>query len=383
LAKLTDYRHVTLPRQNNSTFQRTGTLVIKAFIASLILGIFVALCGQLTSALAAKANEPLSGNAAKRYVKANNIPPRHQWEANYGYCGEVSLISAGLYYGQYVSQYDARAIASKNADQSTEGSQFLLGVNDVYTTAQMHLRTVRWIDSATSGNFLTWVKKEVSSGYPVIIGVFKNTLSFGESNEPGAGDEHYDHIVLVTAVSSKHPFEPGTYHGGDTITFSDHGLWSPTGKPDFIYTSQFRYFGANRQQANSNSHPIYSLPNAGRNFGIAITGIIDHDGQTLPVRLSTDVNYEEPVMSEGASIRPNPQDLTLTVTISGMVPGVSYKLYRYKDFQSVPDAGFNAAAGKAVKTWDIKIKSGSSFSMTENIRSNQIAVYRAVPMTAP
>ena len=43
------------------------------------------------------------------------MPPRIQWNANFGYCGEVSIISAGLYFGQYMSQYDARAIASADA----------------------------------------------------------------------------------------------------------------------------------------------------------------------------------------------------------------------------------------------------------------------------
>lgn len=32
-----------------------------------------------------------------------DIPPRYQWNANNGYCGEVSFISVGLYYGQYCS----------------------------------------------------------------------------------------------------------------------------------------------------------------------------------------------------------------------------------------------------------------------------------------
>jgi hypothetical protein len=43
------------------------------------------------------------------FIKSNDIPPRLQWNHNAGYCGEVSLISAGLYYGQYISQYDARS----------------------------------------------------------------------------------------------------------------------------------------------------------------------------------------------------------------------------------------------------------------------------------
>ena len=46
------------------------------------------------------------------FVYENDIPPRLQWNSNDVYCGEVSMISAGLYYGQYLSQYDVRAIAS-------------------------------------------------------------------------------------------------------------------------------------------------------------------------------------------------------------------------------------------------------------------------------
>jgi hypothetical protein len=42
----------------------------------------------------------------------SNIPDRLQWLHNDGYCGEVSLIMAGLKYGQYHSQYDAREISA-------------------------------------------------------------------------------------------------------------------------------------------------------------------------------------------------------------------------------------------------------------------------------
>ncbi|WP_448112147.1 C39 family peptidase [Mesorhizobium amorphae] len=325
-------------------------------------------------------------NAQANYSKTNDIPPRLQWEANYGYCGEVSLISAGLYYGQYVSQYDARAIASKNTNQSKEGSQLLLGVNDSYAATQMHLTAIAWKNTASSNtnNFLAWVKENVASGYPVVIGVYYNQRSFGVSNDPNAGDDEYDHIVPVTGVSSKHPLtKPSVYYADDEITFSDNGLYTPNGKPTYIYGSAFGSFQASRKEANSKAHPDYSLARGGSNYGIAITGIIDRDGQTLPVRLSTNVNYEKPAMREGSNTRPASQDLTLTITVSGLQPGVSYNLYRYSSFQSVPNSAFNASAAKASKKWKINIKSGSSASMTEKIRSDEIAVYRAVPETAP
>lgn len=379
MARFIKYPHdrlARLPNGNGSSFQPGKSSALKAGIASLLLGSALTLSAQMPNAFAASAD-------TAQHSRKNNIPPRHQWEANYGYCGEVSLISAGLYYGQYVSQYDARAIASKNTDQSREGSQLLLGVNDAHAAAQMHLKIAQWNGGAGPESFLAWVRDKVASGYPVAMSVYKNARSFEESDEPDAGDKEYDHIVMVTGVSSKHPFKPSAYHSDDVITFSDNGLWSPDGEPDFIYKSSFGSFHANRRQANSASHRLYSLPSDGRNYGVAITGIIDRDGQALPVRLSTNVNYEKPIMEEGSSTRPASQDLTLTVTVLGLVPGVTYNLYRYDNFQSVPNAGFNAAAEKADKSWEINIKSGTSFSVKEKIKSNQIAVYRAVPETAP
>ncbi|HEX6565658.1 MAG TPA: hypothetical protein VF020_15315 [Chthoniobacterales bacterium] len=106
----------------------------------------------------------------------NNIPPRLQWEANYGYCGEVSLISAGLYYGQYLSQYDARAIASRDKPQSHYASQLLLGVNDKYAASQMHLEAIEWnyAKENNTNSFLQWVKENVVAGYSVAIGIYMN-----------------------------------------------------------------------------------------------------------------------------------------------------------------------------------------------------------------
>src|ERR1700722_11587714 len=78
------------------------------------------------------AAQPFASRAGQTppYAAANDIPPRLQWMANHGYCGEVALISAGLYYGQYASQYDARALASDGLPQNEGKSQLLLGGND-------------------------------------------------------------------------------------------------------------------------------------------------------------------------------------------------------------------------------------------------------------
>lgn len=327
-----------------------------------------------------------AAHAAGPYAKVNDIPPRLQWTANYGYCGEVGLISAGLYYGQYVSQYDARAIASRNRDPSLRGSQLLLGVNDIYAAALMHLKAVPWDGGAraNTNDFLTWVKANVASGYPVIIGVYENLRRFEDTEDDVAGDEQYDHIVSVIGVSSKRPVAtPATYVADDVIIFSDHGLWSPEGQPDYLYRYPFGAFQANRREANSASRPVYSLPRASGNHGVAITGIMDGDGQALPVRLSTSVNEEKPAMPEGGRTRPASMPLTLTVTVSGLKPGVPYTLYRYDSLQAVPESAFNGNASKASQQWQVRVNAGSTYTLRETIRSDQVAVYRAVPDSAP
>lgn len=375
MAKLTEHippQPTRGARENDLATCRSRPSNATAGIASLLFGSVLALGLQ-----------PSKGYAESR---TNDLPPRQQWEANYGYCGEVSLISAGLYYGQYASQHDARAIASRNANQSEEGSQLLLGRNDAYAAAQMHLTAVAWKNTATSdtADFLTWVKGNVAAGYPVAIAVYENRSTFEESDDPEAGDDEYDHIVPVTGVSSKHPLtKPAQYHADDKITFNDNAHYTPNGEPTYVYNYTFGSFPATRREANSKAHPVYSLARGGSNYGLAVTGIIDHDGKALPVRLSTNVNYERPEMKDGSNARPAARDLTLTVTVSGLEPGLSYNLYRYDSFESVPNSGFNAAAEQADKKWEIKIKSGSAFSLKEKIKSDQIAVYRAVPETAP
>jgi hypothetical protein len=324
--------------------------------------------------------------AATTYTAGSRLPARIQWNANYGYCGETAFISAGLYYGQYVSQYDARALASKNARQSLESSQLLLGVNDVAAAKAMHLNATAF-DTAkkpTSPAFLTWVKTNVTAGYPVVMGVLMNQSRFYGTTNLNAGDAEYDHIVVATGITSTRPLTgPTTYYADDVLTFNDHGLWTGTnGQPQNAFSYSFGTFATTRQKANAKTGPVYSLK-SGADYGIAITGIIDLSGETVPVRLATSTNSETPAMVNGSTTRPAAKPVTLTITISSLKPGTTYTLYRYTTMANVPDSNFNANAGKAAQKWTIKIAAGTTYTMTQTINSNETAVYRAVPVGAP
>lgn len=297
---------------------------------------------------------PVSGNSA-----VLNIPPRIQWMSNYGYCGEMSMISVGLYYGQYISQFDARTIASPGVSQTSANSQLLLGVNAGNAAKAMKLKATEWNAAGTANQFLTWVKQNIARTFPVIIGVFMRTGT----------DPDYDHIVPVFAVKSSQPMTDLNYYSDDVLTFNDLGVDKGT---TFSYA-----FGA--FQGKSNVNP-YSLKTKG-NYGISITGVMDTNGDTLPVRIDTNLNDEAPEIKGGT--RPTASPLTLMVTVSGLQAGLAYKLYKYTSFANVPTSAFNTNAAKAAKIIDVQIAAGSVFKMTETIQSNEMAIYRAVRASAP
>jgi hypothetical protein len=338
----------------------------------------------LAAALLVSAGSATAGTH-NAYAVTNAIPPRLQWDANWGYCGEVSFLSAGLYYGQYISQYDARALASPGVPENQKDSQLLLDKSDVATAAAMHLNAVRWdtyFETSTS-QFLAWVKDNVAQGYPVAIGVYMNYDRFYGDKDRNAGDPRLDHIVPVFAVSSDEPLPSNVYDARDTLSFNDNGEWEQGGVYAYRFTYRMGAFQKSRRGANAPGGALYSIDDGGRNYGMAFTGVMDTDHDTVPVRVATSINDERPHMRNGSAERPPARPLTLTVTVSGLTPGVAYKLYRYDSLSVTPNDHFNAHAGSATKTWTIDIASGSTYTLFEPIMSDQEAIYRAVPASAP
>jgi hypothetical protein len=329
---------------------------------------------------------PTTTNQAARSLHKwrNDIGPRYQWNHNYGYCGEVSEISAGLYFGQYVSQYDARA-AADDVPQNRYRSQLLLGVNALRAAETMHLRAIaRTGKLDRTDEFLAWIKQNVLLGRPVAIGIYMNQFRFYGNRKPDAGSPQYDHIVPVIGVASYHPHDERGYFPDDVITFSDNGEWSSSRREaKYSFNYAFGAFQKTRREANAHRGPIYSLTDDHRDFGIAILGVQDGDNETLPVRVTTSVNYEHPQIAQGSSQRPRSEPLVLTVTVSGLTQGDEYNLYRYKTLASVPNRGFNKYASKAYEKWTITGRAGGKFVMTEKIMSDEVAAYRVVPSGAP
>jgi hypothetical protein len=349
-----------------------------------VIGIGAALSRVSPGLAAPSAGEP---GSALREATTNDIPARVQWNANFGYCGEVSFIQAGMYYGQYVSQYDARGIATPGVAQNREGSQLLIGVNDSDTAARMHLTAIAWKPQTSPDpvSFLTWIKENVALGYPVVTGLYTNSYKFDGSADPDAGKDEYDHIVTITGIQSRSTTSiPSTYLEDDLLTIEDHGIWTNPGStvPPHFFTFPVGTLQATRQQANAPDAAVYSLASDTPNYGIAITGVSDTERVTLPVRLTSSADSETPNMPDNGTTRPASKSVTLTATVSKLTQGVEYNLYRYASMAAVPDARFNANAAKAAEKTAFTITSGTTFTTSVTIASSDVAVFRAVPASS-
>ena len=324
-----------------------------------------------------------------KYRFSLNIAPRLQWNENSGYCGETSFISAGMNYGQYCSQFTARALASPGLKQSNPNSQLLIGGgNDVSAARKMRLQASEF-QGKTHGDthgFLAWVKSHLLAGHVPIIGVFNDGILLGEWTGRDDGDNAYDHIVPVLGFGSHSPLKKSadTYIDSDVIVISDNGLYGPFGNPQvypFFYYYELKGFQGTRRQANNPKGPVYMLKNVPRNYGITIEGVLDLDAVTIPVSLTSNTNYE-PDIGHHSNKRPAPIDIQLTATVSIPDQTVAYNLYRYDDFNKVPVAGFNAAAANAVQAWVIPSGLGPTMTVVVDAKSDQTVVFRTVPASA-
>jgi len=328
---------------------------------------------------------------SSKYVYDSLLPDRLQWINNDGYCGEVSVVMAMLKYGGYMSQFDVRDISTLKS--GTQQTYYLVGENDQLASKNLKLSAIEYDhDVYDSKAYLAWVKTMVRKGYAVTITVFMNNYLFYGMTNPDAGFPDYDHIVSVEKIESN--YDDDLYHDDDIITMSDHGLWAPEapGPPypypfdaPYYFSYTMKEFQKTRQEANKRTAGVYSLPISSSrqpfegNFGITHSGILDDEQVTLPIHVGTNVNYEAPQIKRKSDIRPEPMEITLSISVSELEEGVSYMLYKYDDVSKVPTSMFNANRAKSVSSVPITVSKGiSSFGMTETIMSNEQAHYRCV-----
>jgi len=277
------------------------------------------------------------------------IAPRLQWEELDGYCGECCIQQAALFFGTYVSQYVCRAIINPN-----QKSQLLVGVHEQTVLSALRLGSVAFdyskVPSPQFPSYLVWVKQHLSLRRPVLITAYVRGLK----------DPDYDHIMLATGFTAGDTVK---YNPADQLAFNDclHPLVFNRAAASLSDTRRMRGNGARYE---------FCLP-ATICYGCAVTGIQDSSLLALPVQISMATGYEPDLMA-GAS----PVLLNGTVTVSGLVPGRSYCLYRYNDHRIVPTANYAKSSYSSALNFIAPV---ASVAFPVTIPSNGVAVFRCLP----
>jgi hypothetical protein len=291
------------------------------------------------------------------------LTPFYQWENNDGYCGEVSMMQAGLNNGQWMSQFNARLICGTGLSQSgpdgacaahhnqvNYNAQLLIedpgtGVTGPNTYANASLCLANSRLSATTYNYsaqpagmagyeqyMSWVKREVIAGHQVTMAVLLN----------GGSDPQYDHEVSVIKIGTNHSPTDPTYYRDDVVYFDEHGVYTfsgdhfstnppippgagsdSTGCTPYVFGYTFGSLANTRTGANRIHAQGYSiiipgdvtihvsaggsgydtLPIHGpHNYGFSVAGPADPTAVTLPVALK----ILGPTVNQGKENPPDP-----------------------------------------------------------------------------
>ncbi len=290
------------------------------------------------------------------------VTPFYQWTGNDGYCGEVAMIQAGLARGQYLSQYNARALCGTGLAQAGAGSscaihgqpnynaQYLLetpgqGFSGPRTFANAAQCDANARLAATTYNsekqpagiagyqqYMSWVKAQVIAGNHVTVGVLM----------AGGSAPQYDHEVSVLRIGTNHSPTDPTYYADDVLYFDDHGLYTlegsqftgnpaippgagsdTTGCTPYIFGYRFAALAQTRATANSPGALAYSIVipatapmqtytggtgyapvnvHGPHDFAISVSGPTDPEAETLPVKLT----IAAPTKTYGVANPPDP-----------------------------------------------------------------------------
>ncbi len=276
-----------------------------------------------------------------------NIPPRIQWPNNDGYCGEMSIQSCGLYYGDYISEGLCRNVA---------GGEVLIYVNDTTALAILKLNFVEWDPNPPAPqyqNYLDWVKGYLNNNVPVIITLYVSGLS----------DPDYDHIVPAIGFYAQ---KVNTYTTTDTLTFNDN----------FATSSFYRVFstlyGTRATASSSAPFPYYVPKNV--DYGVAVTGNTDSLHETRPAHIVLAVD-SEPNVSLGFK----PVMLKAQIIADSLTIGKSYALLRYNDYNKLPTHGFSPSNASSAVYFTA---TATTKTVVDSFMSDTAVFYRCIPYSA-
>lgn len=269
-----------------------------------------------------------------KYTRLVGVRPRQQWEISGGFCGALSIQSAALGVGAWISQDLVRKANTHGEGHGSPSKGYeILPTNVGETARNLKLDAEEWDYSQPKPQapaFKAFIKRHLAQGHPVVW----FPICKGDSHSPYAGSAPnggaFDHVEPMLGIGSNHPLNDTTVYDDDWILHgSDQDLetyyrFMHTLEDDKRMEGNCKDAGAGF--GKSEMYPCFYDQVT---YGLAVKGL-QKEGN-LPVVLDVDRQDEPDVRFFG-----RPVDLHGTVRVSGLAAGKKYVLYRYAGTDSLP-----------------------------------------------
>lgn len=303
------------------------------------------------------------------------VRPREQWGDSGGYCGSLSIQTAALAKGAYISQDRVRKSAGPGGGHGDK----IWGYEILHTNIEPALRKLKLNYEAFDYNttkkpqnpaFKRFLKSQLAAENPVVWFIYCK----GDGHDV-YGFAHYDHIEPVLGIYSKHPLNDTTVYDDDVIAHTsdwDHNYYFR--RMDSLEdTPKMDGNCANAVEGWKHNEAYPCIP-AEVDYGFAIQGVADAGGKSLRVSIAID-SWSEPDYREFQK----PVDFHANVTVRGAEPNKPYMLYVYDGPENVPVDGdysrtahHNVSFTPAESTW--------TYADPVSFKSNSAVYYFAVPV---
>jgi hypothetical protein len=234
------------------------------------------------------------------------VSPRVQWWHNGAYCAEVSIQTALLGKGVYMSQAWIRKHSPYSGNPAffgdkTFGYEIVPG-NIEKDLQRLHVSYERWKGSDIK-RFFGWIKKNIIKGHPILWFV------------QGAESTYVEHAEIISGYFSRYPSSTSFAYPDDMIRYHNNiELLSYYRRID-----SFVDIGNKKNCTNGSSLGTECI-SPGYQFAIAIKNIKDDDEDDISLHLQ---------LSDGGMESLKKVWINVTVFIKNIEKNTRYKITRY------------------------------------------------------
>eukprot|EP00037_Helgoeca_nana_P015251 m.142598 g.142598 ORF g.142598 m.142598 type:complete len:369 (-) comp22933_c0_seq1:61-1167(-) len=271
-----------------------------------------------------------------KYSVVLPVTPRQQWNIEGGFCGAMSVQTAHLAFGAWISQDLVRKANTHGVGHCEPGNGCELEPTNIGQTAQNLKLDYDVFDHSQpkpqAAAYKSWMKAHLVKGHPVVWLV----MTKGEDACPYAGacpdGGAFSHIEPVWGIFSDHPLNDTTVYDDDWVLHSsDQDLQHYYRKFSSIVDTTAMDGNCAKAQDGFGKNEMYPCINDQVDYGLAINGI---NGSGLPTSLAVD-SQDEPDTRMGQRAI----EMRGTVTVSSLIVGKGYTIYRYTGTEELPTDG--------------------------------------------